>query len=55
MKYFSKQVEDIYDCTIRERSKVVHYRLKSDAIYVTRSINIKKSANTSILTYDTWL
>ena len=47
--YFYEQVEDIYDCNIRERANVVQYRLKRDAIYATRSNNINKSTNTSIL------
>ena len=47
--YFYGQVEDIYDCTIREREKVVQDRLKRDAIFATRSNNIKNITNTSIL------
>ena len=48
-RYFSKQVEDIYDCTIRERANFFQDRLNRNAIYVTWSNNIKKSANNSIL------
>ena len=48
--YFSEQVEYIYDCTIRERTKTVQDILKRDSIYVKGSKNIKKRSNTSILT-----
>ena len=47
--YFYGQVEDIYDCTIRERANVVQDILNRDAIYATQSNNINKSTNTSIL------
>ena len=49
MNYFPEQVEDIYDCTIRERVKVFQYILKRDSICVMQSNNIKKRANNSIL------